>query len=730
MFWYPWGKEAFARAKAEDKPIFLSIGYSTCYWCHVMEREVFENLSIAAQMNRFFINVKVDREEHPEIDDLYMIARHLMTQEGGWPNNLFLTPDLKPFFGGGTFAPDDSYGKPAFPRLLEWITHEWVTNKDRVVQQSDQLLAAMTPYLVNAAPKDAPPADIAELTSSLFTALRGFHDTRGGGFFQSPKFPHENYLQFLLAYHEFSGSAEALDIASFSLRKMAAGGIYDHVGCGFHRYAVDKQWFAPHFEKMLYTQAQLARTYTDAARLTGNEYFADIAKSVLDFSGGAFTDGDGGFYTAIDAETNGIEGAYYAWKAEEIESLLLPEEARFFVTFFALADIPTFPGHPETPGQVIVARLPLDIAAEQQGMPYIEVAALAAHVFNKLLAARNMRTAPNLDSKLIIAWNGLMIDALAHAGMVFGRNEYIRRAGKAAAFILERAIDNEGTLKRIVNFGRAEIDAKLEDYAYFIRGLLTLSRTTKDNKLLESAKALAAAAEEFFADKENGGFFSSRDEEHLLVRIKSGDDSAMPSPSAVMLHNWVDLYELTGYEAYLDKARSVASAFLSGRSTVVPEFSHMMAGAMRLQAYDTQATIPAVRPFVPPNTENIGAVLVQASLMPDAPQPGQECELRILIDIREGWYINAAEVSRKELIPTQVEVQERSVEVVSVNWPKAKKKTVAGEKLSIYEGNLTVSVRLKLSALMEERPKIRAMLSFQPCKDGACYKPQNKILTV
>ena len=730
MFWYPWGKEAFDRAKAEDKPIFLSIGYSTCYWCHVMEREVFENLSIASQMNRFFINVKVDREEHPELDDFYMLARHLMTQEGGWPNNLFLTPDLKPFYAGGTFSPEDNYGKPAFPRILEWITNEWVASKDRVVKQADSLLEGMKPYLVHNKPAGAPAPDIGAQSATLFKTLKDFHDTRGGGFFQSPKFPHETFLQFLLGYNEMTGNAQALDIAEFSLRKMAAGGIYDHVGCGFHRYAVDKQWFVPHFEKMLYNQAQLARTYTDAARITGNTYFADIAKSVLDFVSGPLTDGDGAFYTAIDAESDGVEGAYYAWKSEEIEALLTPEEAKFFVTFFALADIPTFPGHPETPGQVIIARQPLDIAAEQHGMQYIELAALAGHVFNKLLNARNMRSTPILDHKLIVAWNGLMIDALAHAGMVFGKPEYIERAGKAAQFILERAIDNNGVLKRIITSGRATIDAKLEDYAYLIRGLLTLARTTKDAPLLETAKALSATAEELFADKQNGGYFSSMDDAHLLVRMKSADDSALPSPNAVMLHNWVDLFELTGDKMYLARARGLADAFLSGRTTAVPEFSTMVHGAMRLEAYEGEKPIAEQKTFSAADTSDIGAVMVQTSLKPGAPKPGEECEMRILINISEGWHINANKVEQKDLIPTQIEFQERSIELVSLKWPKPKKKTIAGEELLIYEGSITLSARLKMPVLREQRPVIRAMLSFQPCKDGSCYKLQNKILSI
>jgi uncharacterized protein YyaL (SSP411 family) len=439
VFWYPWGEEAIARARTENKPILLSIGYSTCYWCHVMEREVFMNVSIAAQMNEHFINVKVDREEHPELDEIYMVARQMMTREGGWPNNIFLTPDLKPFFAGGTFPPADMPGRSGFPRLLEWLHHAWTTQNAELQKAAEEITQAITGYL-NYVPKETAAPNVAELAGKLFTSLKQHHDASAGGFFQAPKFPHENYLGFLVAYHELTGDKEALDILTLSLRKMAAGGIYDQVGCGFHRYAVDKEWYVPHFEKMLYNQSQLARVYTDAARLTSNPWLADIAKSILDFVMGPLTDGGGAFYAAIDAETDGVEGAYYAWSAEELEKLLKPEEARFLMDFFALADIPKFPGHKHADGQALIARKPLDEAAREKNMPYIQVAAMVGYVMNKLLNARNLRKAPGLDNKIIVGWNGLMIDAFAHAAKVFDKPHYAIAARRAADLLLENFI--------------------------------------------------------------------------------------------------------------------------------------------------------------------------------------------------------------------------------------------------------------------------------------------------
>ena len=414
---------------------------------------MFENPSIAALMNQNCINIKIDREEHPQLDELYMVARQLLTQQGGWPNTLFLTPDLKPFYAGGTFAPDESYGKMSFPRLLEWLNFSWTTQESEVRKVAEKVTEDMRPFLVHTSPSplvgegrgggnlstnsieradSSPPPGLPHKGGGekLYQSLAQFHDPRAGGFFQAPKFPHESYLQFLLAYYEATGTTQSLDIVTHSLRKMAAGGIYDQVGCGFHRYAVDKEWYVPHFEKMLYNQAQLARVYTDAARLTASPYLADIAKSILDFTGGPLTSGTGAFYSAIDAETDGIEGAYYAWTAQEFQTLLTPQEITILTSFYALADIPHFPGHKKVEGQALILRKPLDDAARERQIPYLELAAICGQLMNKLLMTRNKRPSPRLDDKVIVSWNGLMIDAFAHAGKVFNHPPYIPAPAK------------------------------------------------------------------------------------------------------------------------------------------------------------------------------------------------------------------------------------------------------------------------------------------------------------
>ena len=582
VFWYPWGQEALARAKAEDKPILLSIGYSTCYWCHVMEREVFENLSIASLMNRSFINIKVDREEHPQLDDIYMTARQLMTHEGGWPNNLFLTPDLKPFYAGGTYGANDAYGKPGFPRLIEWLGSTWQTKREEVERIADETKQLMQNFMVHAQSTETSSVSLPQKVELLQQSLAKHFDAVSGGFFKAPKFPHETYLQFLLAHYEQTNNVQSLDMAAFSLGKMAAGGIYDQVGCGFHRYAVDKDWLVPHFEKMLYNQALLARCYTDAARLTGNAYFADIAKGICEFVAAPFTDGNGAFYAAIDAETDEVEGAYYAWTSEEIESLLTPDEVVFFVAHFGLADIPAFPGHKHPEGQALILRKPLFEAALEKNMPYEELAGMAGQTLNKLLAARNMRQSPERDEKIIVSWNGLMIDALAHAGGVFAMPDYIARAEKAARFILEFAIDNDGNLRRTVTAGRAEHYATLEDYAFLIKGLLTLHDATHNKAHLESALQLAEQVEARFADTTPGYFFTQATD-HVLIRAKAGDDSTLPSANAVMAHNYLTLHKLTQKANWREKAVSLIEYFLKSDSLAWPEYCTMLSVALALQ---------------------------------------------------------------------------------------------------------------------------------------------------
>lgn len=721
VFWYPWSKEAIERAKAEDKPIFLSIGYASCYWCHVMEREVFENPSIAAMMNSNFINIKVDREEHPDIDDLYMTARQVLRGEGGWPNNLFLTPDLKPFHAGGTYGMEESPNRPSFPRIIEWVNHVWTSQRDEALAVAEKLTGDMRRFLVHNTAQPTPALDGKSLADALFQAMRRHFDGRSGGFYQAPKFPNECYLNFLLGYAQQAGSNEAYEMVAHTLRKIAAGGVQDHVGCGFHRYAVDKEWYIPHFEKMLYTQAMLARVYTDAAERTGDAYLADIAKSILDFVGGPFTSGSGGFYTAIDAETDGVEGAYYAWSAEELKAYLSEEELLVFTQFYSIADIPQFPGHKHAEGGVIISRKPLDQAAHEQGIPYIQLAAMLGTLMNKLLEVRNKRQAPALDDKIIVGWNGLMIDAYARAGQVFNRPGYIAKAREAVDFLLEHAIDNDGNLKRIISGTTAYLEATLEDYAYLIKGILSLHRAAANDELLASAKSLVAQVEERFGG-EGVGFYFVQDSEQTLFRTKSSDDSAIPGANAVMAHNYIDLHEITQQSEYRDKARALVTFFAAGNPNLNAQYATLIHAVLRLEpAYDTSAIRQRIEARIPEAVQ--APITVTAALIPEEPTPGATCELGVTLAIAKGWHINANRVNNPFLIPTQLDVQGDGVEITAITYPE-----LPANALPHYQGTVVIKAAVKLPE--GPRPTLTARVRFQPCESITCHKVQDVVVEI
>jgi uncharacterized protein YyaL (SSP411 family) len=703
--WYPWGFEAIDRAKAENKPIFLSVGYSTCYWCHVMEREVFENPSIASVMNKYFINIKVDREEHPQVDEIYMAARQLMTQEGGWPNNVFLTPNLMPFYAGGTYAATAKYNKPAFTDLLHSVQVEWEEEPEKIKDIALKIATAMQEHLMVEAGE--PYTDFSPMIGHARAQLAKHHDVESGGFFQAPKFPQENYLQFLLAHFIATRDQSSLDMALFSLRKMAAGGINDHVGAGFHRYAVDRDWMVPHFEKMLYTQGMLARIYTEAAQLSGNSYLTDIAMSICDFVAGPFTDGRGAFYSAIDAETDGVEGAYYAWTTDELEQILSPDEIDFFIHHYALADIPHFPGHKHPDGEVILARQPLDEASAAQKLQYEQIAQVCGSVMNKLLSARNMkRIAPHLDNKIIVGWNGLMIDGLAYAGIVFKRPDYIQRAHRAADYLLRTAIDNNGQLSRTVMHGKAQNKATLEDYAYLVRGLLTLHRADSAYGLLTPALQLMESAEALLRDKESEGFFTAQDNDIIPMRIKNGDDSALPNANATMAQNYLTLFVLTGEPSYREKAEKIVHFFISGEHNWL-EFTSMLTVAIQLQQRVDVTALAQVQ-------EKEKIVAMSGEVVPTGPK---NYSLKLVLNIKDGWHIQPDASQQPDGTATYISVQAPGVYVADYPFPKA-----AG---GVYRGKVELAMPLVLSAQQQVRPEIRVMIGYHPCNETACFAAIN-----
>jgi uncharacterized protein YyaL (SSP411 family) len=537
--WYPWGPEAHERAKAEDRPIFLSIGYSACHWCHVMERESFENLEIAALMNRHFVNVKVDREERPDLDQIYMTAVQAMTGHGGWPMSVFLTPDLKPFYGGTYFPPEDARGMPGFERVLLSVHKAWEERRDEIVTSA----ADMTEQLraMGAVPAGEGGLDFALLDAAARHLIRAF-DGRHGGFGQAPKFPHPMDLKVLLRQHARTGGAAPLHAVRLTLDKMARGGIYDHLGGGFARYSTDDRWLVPHFEKMLYDNALLASVYLETYQATGEASYATVARETLDYVLRRMTGPEGAFYATEDADSEGVEGKYYVWSLAEVGARLGPERAQAFATVYDVTDR----GNWEHANILNLPR-PLEEAAALLGREPAELAAALAADRATLLAAREQRVPPGKDTKVLTSWNGLMIAALAEGARVLADERYLAAAERAAALLLVRLRSSDGRLLHSFKDGQAKFNAYLDDYANLADGLTRLYEVSGRPTWVESALDLARVMLDEFADPAEGGFFyTGRSHEALIARQKDAYDNATPSGNAMAATALLRLAALTG----------------------------------------------------------------------------------------------------------------------------------------------------------------------------------------
>ncbi len=568
--WYPWGSEAFECARREDKPIFLSVGYSTCYWCHVMEREVFESEQIARLMNDACVCIKVDREERPDLDETYMAATQLLTRHGGWPNSVFLTHDLKPFFAGTYFGAEDSPGRPGFPTVLAQLSAAWTQRRAAIEELAARVAQGIASMIQGDRRESGAVDDGAILNATIsqraVAQLQSMFDRVNGGFAVAPKFPNDFYHSFLLE----AGGEAGLQMVTTTLDAMAAGGIHDQVGGGFHRYSVDGEWHVPHFEKMLYNQAMLTRAFVDAYAATGHQRYRDVALNVLRFVADVFTDADGKFFSALDAETEAVEGAYYAWTNDEIARVLGDDDSQWFAHHYRVVPIPVFPGHKHPDGGALIAA--------RRGT---KQDARARELLARLALYRRGRTLPRLDDKSIAAWNGMMIDAYAHAGSVLGEPAFVESARRAATSVLGRLVDSSGTLSRSVRGdSAASHPGFLEDYAWVVRGLLTLARAEESapekQRWIALATTLEARAEVLLWDGDRGGFFDAGVDEHLIARSKSASDGAPPSGNSVMAHALLDLAELTGNARYLDRVDKLFRAFAEPLAGSPASMVHMV----------------------------------------------------------------------------------------------------------------------------------------------------------
>jgi uncharacterized protein YyaL (SSP411 family) len=574
--WHAWNDEAFERARREDKPIFLSIGYSTCHWCHVMAHESFESPEIAALLNKDFVSIKLDREERPDVDRVYMTFVQATTGQGGWPMTVFLRPDLKPFYGGTYFPPTSKWGKPGFADLVTEIARVWREDRSRVNEAATEL----TQRLKDVAGGGRSEAEVAA-PSALEAAVSQFQaafDLRQGGFGNAPKFPRPSELLFLLREHARSGAQAPLSMAAATLKAMAVGGMRDHIGGGFHRYSVDANWRVPHFEKMLYDQAQLVIAYLEAGQATGEEFYASIAEDTLQYVLRDMASPEGGFYSAEDADSvppdqasagkpHKREGAFYVWSDAEIGRILGDdaEVARRRYGIEAAGNAPEDPQGEFTGQNLLYIAQPLSDISIRSGQTEVQIVEALGRVREKLFEARALRPRPHLDDKILTAWNGLMIAALARAARVLPdsphRQEYLRAADHAAAFI-HRTLWRDGVLLRRYRDGEAAIAGYAEDYAYLIWGLLELFQASGDAEWLRWATELQGRQDELFWDPIDGGWFSTTGTDpSVLLRLKEDYDGAEPAAGSVSALNTLTLAHLLGDDAYRQKAERTLARY-------------------------------------------------------------------------------------------------------------------------------------------------------------------------
>jgi uncharacterized protein len=568
--WYPWGAEAFARARTENKPILLSVGYSACHWCHVMERESFEDESIARLMNDNFVSIKVDREERPDLDHIYMDAVQMITGRGGWPLTVFLTPEGKPFYGGTYFPPADRQGMPGFPRVLAAIAEAYRRGADEVRQNGDKLTAALSAMDRYSAPDGEVERD---LPVAAANALAQAYDSVNGGLGQAPKFPNSFVFSLFMRAYDAGGGESFAEVVRNTLKKMARGGVYDQIGGGFHRYSVDERWLVPHFEKMLYDNALLARLYLDAARALDEPEFLSIARETLDYVLREMAGAEGGFYATQDADSEGGEGEFFLWTPGEVEAAVGERLAPIANRYFDVTEHGNFEGR-----NVLHRTIDAADAARMFHLSAAEMDDAIATIRRNLFAEREKRGKPARDDKILAAWNGMMISALAEGYRALHDPRYRDAAEKAARFVMATLWDGR-SLRRSFKDGSARLNGYLEDYALVAGAMIDLYQATLDLAYLDHARAMADAILARFLDREHGGFFfTSDDHEKLLTRPKPVFDGSTPSGTSAAVIAMLRLHAYGGYERYFREAERTIKLFREPMKQQPFAFSNLLEG--------------------------------------------------------------------------------------------------------------------------------------------------------
>lgn len=763
--WYPWGPEAFEKARKEGKMIFLSVGYSSCYWCHVMERKVFMNDAIAKILNENFVCIKVDREERPDVDDVYMTALQVYyaatgsSSSGGWPLSMFMTPDAKPFAGGTYFPPEDMEGAPGFPSVLERLIGLWRDQRKQLEGNAD-IIAGETRRVMRPKLTLKPVEANAALVQKSFDAVVASIDPEFGGVdFNSqrpagPKFPTPSKLIFVQEILKRQPNADAAALLDLTLMQMACGGVRDHVGGGFHRYSVDRKWQVPHFEKMLYDQAQLVDLYASAYAITQNKLYRQVAEETLEFVERELMSNEGAFYSALDAETNGVEGEYYVWEARDLDKIL-GQDAAAFKEAYHVKDLSDFEH-----GNV------LRLSPKQLPGPARDISLGAKNSADtdefstsrrKLLEVRNQRPKLLRDEKILVGWNGLMIGAFARAGMLLDQPDFVRTAEKAAIFLMTNVRDQQGRLMHTYTAGQSRLNAYLDDYAFVIDGLLALHEATSEAKWLRAARQLQDDQLKMFRDEVGGAFFfTSHDHEELLARTKNCYDGVLPAGNSVSARNLLKLARLTSDKKYATEARTIIELFASnldqsprGLNVLALATSELLAESpegetkakgetMVAQAGGTVETPPraTVTPVAnqkeePPKKDE--HVKAQAYLSVDKLPAGSACQVVVVMTVAKGWHVNANPPKPDYLKPVKISWKSKNgIELTDVKYPQgmAFKFDDADDEAMVYEGEVQVRGTLKIpkdaGGLTED---MELTVNYQACNKDGCLPPKTIKLT-
>ncbi len=743
--WYPWGPEAFAAARESGKPIFLSVGYSTCYWCHVMERQCFENEQIAAVMNEKFISIKVDREERPDVDQLYMTAVQILTRHGGWPMSVFLTPDLRPFYGGTYFPPTDAHGRPGFVTVMRGIDDAWHNRRKDVNQSADQLVDLLQQLADPISPQSPVKIDDDFIDRIVHRSIDDY-DPAHGGFGDAPKFPRQTLLELLLAYTTtMTGNTDLLDAANalrdrailkkvcHTLSAMADGGIRDQLGGGFHRYSTDAQWLIPHFEIMLYDNALLAWIYTETYRQTEDRRYAAVARGILDFILREMTSPDGAFYTAFDAEVDAREGKSYLWTPDEVQAVLGEQDARLFNHVYGLDKGFNFadPHHDggDATHNVLYRPAPLEELAGEMSLSVEELEAKLEPMRLKLYGARRARKQPLLDTKVLTEWNALAIRAFAYAGGMLGEQRYLDVAARAMKHLLRHHRTAEGLVLRTArpDKGSAQpLPGFLDDYAAMLQALLTLQDTQGDEAWGEEARGIATLMRAQFGGQSGGFYFTPRDAHELIVRQKVGGDSPLPSGNALAALAMIEMGEQ-------QRAYAILSAFAEPLRQQPESMSAMAQAALgyvrRYGAFTVQPPTSddrAPAPARPPSPEQVAidAVSLAATWV-------TEDQVDLRLRIAHPYHITAKD-DGDNLIGIHVTVPEPAAAMLDhIDYPPAAERSFpfSDQPVRVYDGEIAIALHFKPGHRLKSDP-LEVVIQYQACGDAACLLPVKRRLSV